>query len=144
MNGYITSIVLAFSAGLLGAVQGALNAQIGKASGQYGMIIGVSLVQAIVAGVFLIRGGWGAVSSISSPWMIAAGALGVIMMFSVSSSISSVGTLTVFVLVISGQIISSSIIDHFGLFGTVRPLNLQKLVSIFIIMIGVFSLVKAT
>jgi transporter family-2 protein len=143
MNGYLTSIVLAFSAGMLGALQGSINAQVGKAAGQYGMIIGVSLVQVIVASVILIAGGRNLVSSFSSPWMIVAGTLGVIMMFSVSSSISSIGTLTVFVLVISGQIISSTLIDHFGVFGPAKPLSLQKIGSIVVIMIGVISLVKA-
>lgn len=143
MSGNLTSILLAFSAGILGAFQASINAQIGKVSGQYGMIIGVSLVQVIVAAVILLRGGFSTIASISSPWMIVAGALGVIMMFSVSSSIRSIGTLSVFVLVISGQIISSSLIDHFGLFGAARPLGLQKIISIVVIMIGVFSLVKA-
>ena len=144
MNGYLTSILLAFSAGILGAFQGSINAQISKVSGQYGMIIGVSLVQVILASALLLRGGLSIFASISSPWMIVAGVLGVIMMFSISSSISSIGTLTVFILVISGQIISSSLIDHFGLFGVARPLTLQKIISIIVIMIGVFSLVKAS
>ena len=144
MKGYVTSILLAFSAGMLGALQGTINAQIGKVAGQYGMIISVSLVQAIVAGVILLRGGWHIASSFSSPWMIVAGGLGVIMMFSVSSSINSIGTLSVFILVISGQIISSAIIDHFGLFGPAHPISLQKIGSIFVIMIGVIFLVKAS
>jgi bacterial/archaeal transporter family-2 protein len=144
MNGYVTSILLAFSAGILGAFQGTINSQIGKVSGQYGMIIGVSLVQAIVAGIILMKGGWHIASSLPSPWIIVAGGLGVIMMFSVSSSISSIGTLSVFILVISGQIISSSLIDHFGVFGPARPLTLQKIGSIVVIMIGVISLVKAS
>jgi transporter family-2 protein len=144
MNGNLISVILAFSAGMLGALQGAINAQIGKASGQYAMIIGVSLIQAFIASMILMRGGWSAFASVSSPWMIVAGALGVIMMFSVSSSISSIGTLSVFVLVILGQIISSALIDHFGLFGTTRPLSLQKIGSIFVIMLGVFWLIKSS
>ncbi|MGM0874796.1 MAG: hypothetical protein ACQEWV_08345 [Bacillota bacterium] len=89
MNGYLTSVLLAFFAGILGALQGSINAQIGKVSGQYGMIIGVSLIQVIVASSILMKGGWNAFASVPSPWMVVAGALGVIMMFSVSSSISS-------------------------------------------------------
>jgi bacterial/archaeal transporter family-2 protein len=108
------------------------------------MIIGVSIVQAIVAGAILMREGWNLASSFSSPWMIVAGGLGVLMMFSVSSSISSIGTLSVFILVISGQIISSAIIDHFGLFGSAHPISLQKIGSIFVIMIGVIFLVRAS
>jgi bacterial/archaeal transporter family-2 protein len=144
MNGYLASILLAFFAGLLGALQGSINAQIGKISGPYSMIIGVSLVQVFVAAGILLRGGLTTLTSIASPWMIIPGVLGVVMMFSVSTSISSVGTLTVFVLVIAGQILSSALIDHFGLFGTTRPLTVQKVCSILIIMAGVLSLVKAS
>ncbi|MGM0874797.1 MAG: DMT family transporter [Bacillota bacterium] len=47
-------------------------------------------------------------------------------------------------LIITGQIISSALIDHFGLFGVARPLTLQKISSIVVIMIGVIWLVKAS
>lgn len=144
MNGNVISIVLAVSSGFLGAFQGSINAQIGKAAGQNAMIIGVSLVQAIVASIILIRGGWKAFSTISSPWMIVAGLLGVIMMFSVSSAISSIGTLSVFVLVLTGQIIASALIDHFGIFGVARPVTLQKVGSILVILTGVLWLVKSS
>lgn len=144
MKGYFISVLLAFSAGLLGALQGTINAQAGKVFGQFAMIIGVSLTQVFIASMILMREGWSAFAPVFSPWMIVAGALGVIMMFSISSSISSIGTLPVFVLVILGQIIASALIDHFGLFGTTRPLSLQKLGSIFVIMMGVFWLVKSS
>jgi transporter family-2 protein len=75
--------------------------------------------------------------------MIVAGVLGVVMMFSVSYSISSIGTLSVYVLVISGQIIASALIDHYGLFGTTRHITPQKIGSIFVIIMGVFWLVKS-
>lgn len=143
MNGYLSGISFAFLAGMLGALQGTINAHVGKSSGQYAMIIGVSLIQVLVASFILLRGGWGAFASVSSPWMIVAGALGVIMMYCVSTSISSIGTLSVFVLVISGQIISSAIINHFGILGMAQPLTLRKIISIGIILIGVISLIKA-
>jgi bacterial/archaeal transporter family-2 protein len=144
MNGHLISILLAFSSGLLGAFQGSINAQIGKAAGQYAMIIGVSLIQAIVASVILVKRGWNAFAFDSFPWMIVAGILGVVMMFSVSYSISSIGTLSVYVLVISGQIIASALIDHYGFFGTTRPITPQKIGSIFVIIMGVFWLVKSS
>jgi len=49
MNNFIKGVLLALSAGVLVPIQGAINSQIGKTSGQYAMIIGVSLTQAIVA-----------------------------------------------------------------------------------------------
>jgi transporter family-2 protein len=49
--------------------------------------------------------------------MVLAGILGVVIMFGVSSSIGSIGTISVFLLVMLGQVIASTVIDHFG-FGT--------------------------
>lgn len=145
MANNLFSFFMALSAGLLGACQGSINAHIGKVSGQYAMIIGVSLIQAIVAGLILLRHGYHSIAFGFSPWMFAAGVLGVTMMFGVSSSISSIGASTVFVLVILGQILSSALIDHFGLFGAARmPLTPQKIGSILVIMSGVLWLIKAS
>jgi transporter family-2 protein len=138
------SVILAMLAGIFGAIQGAINSHLGKTAGQYAMIIGVSLAQAIVASIILLRGGWGAFTAISSPWMIVAGILGVVIMFGVSYSIGSIGTLSVFILVMLGQVIASTLIDHFGLFGTPRlPVTPQKIGSILVIMLGVYWLLKS-
>lgn len=144
MNSYVVSLLLAFAAGLFAAVQGAINAFIGKTTGQYIMIIGVSIVQVIVALFFYYRsGGVFAVQMI--PWMAIAGAMGVGIMYSVSASVGNIGTLLVFVLVILGQIVASTFIDHFGFFGTPRqPINLHKVGSLLVILAGVFWLVKSS
>jgi len=108
------------------------------------MIIGVSLAQALVGILLLLRNGWGAFAAISSPWMLLAGTLGVIIMFSVSVSIGSLGTLSVFILVMLGQMITSSVIDHFGLFGLARiPMTPQKLGSILVIVLGIWGLMRS-
>ncbi len=57
MNTYIVSLLMAFTAGVFAATQGAINAFIGKSTGQFIMIIGVSLVQALSAVFFLLRSG---------------------------------------------------------------------------------------
>jgi bacterial/archaeal transporter family-2 protein len=146
MNGYIMSVFLAVLAGLMSAVQGTVNAGIGKTNGQYVMIIGVSIVQAIVSGIILLKNGWPPSSSnLFSPWMILAGILGVGIMFGVSSSIGSIDPLTVYVLVILGQIITSAVINHFGILGVPRmPVTPQKIASILIILLGVYCLSKTS
>jgi len=138
--------VLAFSAGLLGVVQGVINAHIGKAHGYYGMIIGVSAIQ-IVVSLLLVRRAVSAPTLHLNllPWMIIAGCLGVGIMFGVSYATGTVGALPVFVLMIAGQIIASAVIDHFGIMGLPRvPFNLSKLGSILVILTGVWWLVKSS
>ncbi|RKP49980.1 DMT family transporter [Cohnella endophytica] len=145
MKSYGFNLLLALSAGMLGVIQGMINAHVGKGLGQYGMIIGVSAVQVIVASLAVWRfksvifqpGLW--------PWIIVAGILGVAIMFGVSYATGSVGALSVFILMIAGQIIASAVIDHFGLMGLPRnPFTLSKLGSILIIMTGVWCLMKSS
>lgn len=144
MNNHLLSIFLAFGSGLFGAVQGTINSQIGKNTSQFAMIIGVSLAQAFFASIFLFRGGPKAFTMISSPWMVVAGILGVVIMFGVSVSIQSIGTLSVFLLVLLGQIIASTLIDHFSLFGSLQiPITPQKIGSILVILLGVLGLLKS-
>ncbi|SEB51784.1 DMT family transporter [Paenibacillus sp. GP183] len=139
------SFILAFSAGLLGVTQGMINAYIGKVQGQYGMIIGVSAIQIAFASFLLWR-----VKSAPPlqlqviPWILVAGILGVGIMFSTSYATGKIGTVSVFILIIAGQLVASSIIDHLGLMGLPKnPFTLGKFGSILLIMLGVFCLPSA-
>ncbi|MGC5327623.1 DMT family transporter [Brevibacillus sp. SYSU BS000544] len=144
MNSYVVSLLLAFGAGLFLSVQGAINSFIGKTTGQYVMIIGVSIFQVIFASFFLLRAG-GSLPINIIPWLAIAGAMGVGIMYSISASVGNIGTLLVFVLLILGQIFASSFIDHFGALGTPKqPLNLHKIGSLLVILAGVFWLVKSS
>ncbi|NQX70245.1 DMT family transporter [Paenibacillus alba] len=146
MLGNKFSLLLAFSAGLLGVTQGMINAYIGKIQGQYGMIIGVSAAQIALATFLLWR-----VKSAPPlqqqviPWMGIAGIMGVCIMFGVSYAAGKIGTLPVFVLIMAGQLIASTVIDHFGLMGVPQsPVNFAKLSSILLIMTGVLCLIKSS
>nr|WP_275901714.1 DMT family transporter [Paenibacillus sp. SYP-B3998] len=137
---------LALMAGSLGSIQGAINSYVGKSSGQYVMIVGVSLVQVIISLIIVVsRGEAKMVSTGPALWMLVSGLLGVFLMFAVSFSIGSLGTLPVYVLLILGQVLFSACMNHFGWFGTPQsPITLQKLGSILIILFGVFCLVKSS
>ena len=140
------SIMLAFSAGLLGVLQGTINSSIGKAQGQYVMIIGVSLIQIIVAAMLLRTGGPFSFSfaGVFSPRVLVSGALGVCIMFGVSKATGTIGALPVLVTLIAGQIVASAIMDHWGLMGLSRsPFTLQKLGSILVIAAGIYWLTKS-
>lgn len=145
MKGYAINVLLAFSAGLLGVMQGAINAYVGKSQGQYGMIIGVSAAQIIVAALILWRMKPVPLHASFIPWMLAAGFLGVGIMFGVSFATGSIGALPVFIAIMAGQIIASAIMDHFGLLGLARsPFTVQKLGSILLILLGVLWLMKSS
>ncbi|OCT12843.1 hypothetical protein A8709_21155 [Paenibacillus pectinilyticus] len=146
MLGNNISFILAFSAGVLGVMQGMINAHIGKDQGQLGMIIGVSAVQITVALLLLWRVRSAAPLDLQViPWMVIAGAMGVAIMFGTSYATGKVGTLSVFVLIIVGQMLASSIIDHFGVLGLPKnPVTLPKICSMLLILIGVWCLIKSS
>lgn len=146
MLGNNISFILAFSAGVLGVMQGMINAHIGKEQGQLVMIIGVSAVQIIVALLLVWRVKLAAPLDLQViPWMVIAGVMGVAIMFGTSFATGKIGTLPVFVLIIVGQMLASSIIDHFGVLGLPRnPITLPKIGSILLILMGVLCLVKSS
>lgn len=144
MKGIFWSIIAAFAAGVCGATQGAVNAMLGKNTGQYAMVVGISLAQAAMAALLMLRGGGGSFAGLLSPWLILAGALGVGIILGLSVSISSLGAVSVFVLVFAGQLVASTVIDYFGLFGVPRiTVNPYKIVSILVILFGVYMLLKS-
>lgn len=144
MSETLISLLLAFAAGLFASTQGAINASIAQSTGQSLMIVLVSLAQALAGGLFLWKTG-GTLPPATIPWIMLAGLLGIGIMYGISASMGSVGALTVFLLLIFGQIAASALIDHFGLFGVPRhPLSLPKIGSIAIILIGIFCLIKSS
>ncbi|TVX96699.1 DMT family transporter [Cohnella terricola] len=145
MKEYSYSLLLAFAAGMLTVLQGAINASIGRTNGQYAMIIGVSLVQVAMSMVLLRAGGsFPTITSAFSPWMLVSGLLGVGIMFSVSKATGTAGALPVFVTAIAAQISASAVMGHWGLMGLPRsPFTLQKLGSMMLIAAGIYGLLKS-
>ncbi|WP_438444106.1 DMT family transporter [Gorillibacterium sp. sgz5001074] len=141
----IFSILLAFLAGAFGSTQATINTMIGKQASQFNMIAYVSLVQVAISLVFILfRGDFRSLSGPTWGWIGTSALLGVIIMLAVTTSINSIGSLSVYVLLILGQVILSAVVDHFGWFGVPKsPITLQKAGSISIIMIGVVLLVRS-
>lgn len=70
-------------------------------------------------------------------WVIIGGIVGVV--FVVGSVVVApvLGVALFFVCVVAGQLIGSTLIDQFGLFGlTVKPLNMMKLVGLGLVLLG--------
>lgn len=132
--------------GGLQALQGAINNAGSKWIGTSEMIFGLSLVQSLPPlllilarkptfniSQFILQG---------YKWYLFSGIIGIIAIAVVSFSISRVGVLPVFILVILGQIVGSAILDQIGLFGTPKvPITLPRIVSIIFIVLGVILLI---
>ena len=118
-------ILLALVAGGLLSLQGAINANLGKAMGNpfhAGFVsFAVGLLTAF-AGLYVTGARLPAMTNLMGhPWYLyVGGALGVIYVTSVLMLIPKLGAANVVLAVFLGQIVASMLIDHFGLLGLAR------------------------
>ncbi len=135
--------VIAFAAGLGITLQTSLNSQLARGLG------GDSVTTAFfsfTAGAFslgiysLLRGElFTSLAAISSQplWSLAGGLIGACALFSYIVLAPKIGFSALLGLAIVGQLLSSQMIDHFGLLGAVkRPISLIKLGGMLVMLIG--------
>lgn len=135
--------VIAFTAGLGITLQTTLNSQLARGLG------GDSVTAALFsfsAGAFslgiysLLRGGlFASLAAIPSQplWSLAGGLIGACALFSYVVLAPKIGFSALLGLAIVGQLLSSQMIDHFGLLGAVkRPVSLSKLGGMLVMLIG--------
>jgi transporter family-2 protein len=80
----------------------------------------------------------------SAPWYaLGAGFFGLIVIAAVSFTIPRVGVAAAITTVVAGQILMSTVLDHFGWLGaTIRPLDAPRLLGLAVVMLGVWLTVK--
>lgn len=135
-------------AGLLISVHGVINSAGAKVIGLPTMIAWFSIIQALPAIILILFKqpsiGIGGSLIQGFKWYLVSGILGVSIVTVMTLSISQIGALTAFVLVVLGQVIGAAIADHIGLFGIeIKPVNAMRIVSIVIILAGVGLLIKS-
>lgn len=117
----IIAMIVALVSGISMAVQGALNTVLGKFIGVLETTFIVHIVGTLVValGLFAFKFGTGSFGNIPrAPWYAFIGGIfGVIIVYSVVFSISRLGVAIATTIIITGQIVTAVLIDHFGLFG---------------------------
>jgi transporter family-2 protein len=80
----------------------------------------------------------------SLPWYaLAAGSMGLIVVGGVSFMIPRVGVATAITLIIAGQLVISSVLDHYGLLGVhIRPMDIQRVFGLLIVFLGAWLTVR--
>jgi transporter family-2 protein len=78
------------------------------------------------------------------PWYaLTTGALGLVIVGTISYSVPRLGLATTFTILITSQFIIGTVFDHFGLLGAaVRPVSLSRLVGIVILLVGTWLIVR--
>ncbi|MCW8919973.1 MAG: DMT family transporter [Sedimenticola sp.] len=144
-NLYLLSLV-AVIGGIAVALQaqlmGLLDKQIGTLEsvfityGSGGLLIGLVILY--------LRGGnlslWQSV-----PWYaFLSGVIGLIIVASIGFSVPRLGLVTAFTLMVAAQFIVASVLDHYGFLGAeIRQLNLQKVLGMLTVLIGVWLTVRS-
>lgn len=139
------SLLLAAFSGTVMAVQGSVNAFLGKISGLWEATFVVHAVGTVFAGLMVLClrcGGFARLGQ--APWYAwIGGVLGVLIIYGVARSIPKVGVASATTAIIIGQVLTATVIDHFGLFGLTRlPFTCWRILGGLLLAAGAWLLLK--
>lgn len=143
------SILLIILIGLVGGVavglQGPLASMISQRLGMLESVLIVHLGGALVALLPLLFLGGGKLGQWKQlPWYtLGAGVFGLVVISAISYTLPRVGVAAAIITIVAGQLLVSTLLDHFGLLGAMeRPLDTTRVIGLGVVMIGVWLTVK--
>lgn len=140
MTGTWLAMLIAMIAGISMALQGSLNAVLGKHTGQMEATLVVHIIGGAAVGLILLFGlGKGDLASIfKAPWYAyLGGILSVVIIYGVIASIPKVGVSLATTAIIVGQVSMALLIDHFGFFGLSKvPFTWTKFAGLIALALG--------
>jgi bacterial/archaeal transporter family-2 protein len=145
MQALIPIVLIGLISGVAVGLQSPLASMITQRLGMLESIFIIHIGGAILIAIPLILIGGGSLGDWRSlPWYaLAAGSMGLIVVAGVSFMIPRVGVATAITLIIAGQLVISSILDHYGLLGVeVRHINLQRIFGLIIVFAGAWLTVR--
>ncbi len=131
-----------FAVGAQGAISGAMSQRIGGAAGSFVIHLGGTIASLLL---LLSRKGENIEEIGTLPWyMLGAGIFGVILYLTLGQTIPRFGATVAIALLIIGQLLSSIIIDHFGLFNLpVHSIDLTRILGVVVLFAGVYLIIKS-
>lgn len=134
-------MIIALTAGLAGAVQVAVMGRFGERVGAWEALAFSASLTALLAlaGLLLVRRGIGSLgSALTAPkWLWLGGAMGAMIVLSITVIGPSLGTTAAVSLLIAGQLVAATVIDRFGWFGYERvPLDWARVLGIVLLALG--------
>ncbi len=138
-------ILIGLAGGIAVGVQAPLSSIINQRLGPLESIFIVHLGGALASLIPLVIYGGGKLSNWRSvPWYaLGAGALGLVVIFSMTYMIPRIGVAPALIILLAGQLLIGSVMDHFGLLGAVqRPIDLMRVVGLGVVFLGVWLSVK--
>jgi len=145
MQSLIVIILIGLAGGIAVGLQSPLSSMISQRLGVMESVFIIHLGGALAALIPLLIYGGGKLGNWRTvPWYaLCAGAFGLVVIFSMSYMIPRVGIATSLIILLSGQLLIGTVLDHFGLLGAVqRPIELMRIVGLAVVFLGVWLSVK--
>jgi bacterial/archaeal transporter family-2 protein len=143
------SILLIILVGLAGGVavglQSPMASMITQRLGIFESVFIVHVGGAIIALIpILVYGGGRLAQWRQLPWYtLIAGVFGLIVIAAISYMIPRVGVAAAIITVVAGQLLVSTVLDHFGWLGAVsRPMDPTRAIGLAVVLVGVWLTVK--
>ncbi len=139
-------IVIGLIGGVAVGIQAPLSSILTQRLGALESIFIVHVGGAIISLIplLLFYGGGKLGSWRNVPWYaLWAGALGLVVIFSMGHMIPRIGVATALIILLTGQLFIGTILDHFGLLGAIqRPLDGTRILGLAVVLAGVWLSVK--
>jgi bacterial/archaeal transporter family-2 protein len=126
--------------GLQGPIAGAMSGRVGGAASS----LAIHASGAVFSGLLVLaRGGENLRNWRQVPWfMWGAGALGVVLYLTLSLTFPRLGAAVSLTCIIVGQVIAGLVMDHFGLLGPMRPLDLGRIAGAAVLLAGAYLIYR--
>ena len=146
MEPILLIILIGLAGGIAVGLQGPLASMISQRLGILESVFIIHIGGALIAllPLLLLSNGGKLAQWKQLPWYtLIAGMFGLVVISAISYMIPRVGVAAAIITVVAGQLLVSTILDHFGLLGAMgRPLDSTRAIGLAVVLVGVWLTVK--
>jgi len=145
MESILLIIFIGLAGGIAVGLQGPLASMISQRLGILESVFIIHVGGALIALLPLLFSNGGKLAQWKQlPWYtLVAGVFGLVVISAISYMIPRVGVAAAIITVVAGQLLVSTILDHFGLLGAMgRPLDTTRAIGLAVVLMGVWLTVK--
>lgn len=145
MEAILLIILIGLAGGIAVGLQSPMASMISQRLGIFESVFIIHIGGALIALLLLLFTGGGKLAQWRSvPWYaLGAGVFGLIVIGAISFMIPRVGVAAAIIAIVAGQLLVSTVLDHFGWLGAmVRPMDPTRAIGLAIVLVGVWLTVK--
>ncbi len=143
----LVAVLLGVGAGCLVGMQAPINSRLGRTLGglqaaTFSFLVGTA---ALVLITLVVSGGLGSLGHVGRVpwWALIGGLLGAVYVFVALEAVRTLGASGLTVVVITGQLVVSVVIDRFGLLGIARQhIDAPRIIGLALVVVGLVLVVR--